>query len=105
MALKKMKESEAAGFGRGGGAVRTAGAATFVWKDGAWTDTRIRPGMKTLKIRYMSDAYFALLRLRPKLKDALALGKTVRVWAGGKKVIEVGPEGAEDAASVERFLK
>ncbi|RMG11342.1 MAG: hypothetical protein D6729_18140 [Deltaproteobacteria bacterium] len=98
-----MKEAKSgAGAGRG---VRTAGAATFTWKDGAWTDTRIRPGMKTLKVKYLSDAYFALLRLRPRLKEALALGERVRVLAAEGRVIEVAPDGISEAAKVEAFLR
>lgn len=100
-AIKDLKESESAAPEVG---TRTAGARTFVWKDGAWTDTAFAPGLKVLKVKYLSEAYFALLRLRPGLKDALALGERVRVALGHGQALEIGEKGVTGEKEVRVFL-
>jgi hypothetical protein len=64
---------------------------------GVWTDARLASGTppaRVVRVRAYSDAYFALLRALPELRDVLALGDRVRV-AGRETVIEVGAQGAE----------
>lgn len=65
--------------------------AAGVWVDSAHDAAARRP---VLKVKYGSAAYFALLRAKPALAKALALGERVLVVHEGL-VIEVGPEGAE----------
>jgi Ca-activated chloride channel family protein len=103
-ATKKMKEQE-----RGPSAsepVRVAAGRTYLFQGGGWIDSEAltSPG-KQLKVKFLSKAYFELLQARPELKAAFALGdRVVVVVAKGKSVI-VGPDGEEDAAKVQAFLK
>jgi Ca-activated chloride channel family protein len=103
-ATKKMKEQE-----RGPAAsepVRVAAGRTFIFRDGGWIDSEslTSPG-KQLKVKFLSKAYFALLQAQPELKEALALGDRVVVMVAKGKSVIVGPEGEEDAAKVQAFLK
>ncbi len=103
-ATKKMKEQE-----RGPSAsepVRVAAGRTFIFRDGGWIDSEslTNPG-KQLKVKFLSKGYFALIQARPELKAAFALGDRVVVQIAKGKSIIVGPEGEEDAAKVQAFLK
>lgn len=101
--LKKLKESKTVAPGARN--IRTAGAKTFFWNDGVWVDTAFESKQKVLKVKYLSDAYFELLKVRPELKAALALGKRVVIAIGKNKAVEIGPTGEENAKQVKRFLK
>jgi Ca-activated chloride channel family protein len=103
-ATKKMKEQE-----RGPSAsepVRVAAGRTYIFRDGGWIDSEAltSPG-KQLKVKFLSKAYFELLQARPELKAAFALGERVVVIVAKGKSVIVGPEGEEDAARVQAFLK
>jgi Ca-activated chloride channel homolog len=103
-ATKKMKEQE-----RGPSAsdpVRVAAGRTFIFRDGGWIDSEslTSPG-KQLKVKFLSKAYFALLQAQPELKEALALGDRVVIRVAKGKSLIIGPEGEEDAAKVQAFLK
>jgi Ca-activated chloride channel family protein len=103
-ATKKMKEQE-----RGPSAsepVRVAAGRTYIFRDGGWIDSEAltSPG-KQLKVKFLSKAYFELLKARPELKAAFALGERVVVIVAKGKSVIVGPEGEEDAAKVQAFLK
>jgi len=104
-ATRALKDSE-----RGPAAsdpVRTAGGRTFIFRAGGWIDSEALSGTpKSLKVKYLSEGYFALLRARPELKAALALGnRVVVVIAAGKSVVIAPNEGEEKADKVEAFLK
>ena len=60
---------------------------------------------KQLEVKFLSNAYFELLKARPELKAAFALGDRVVVQVARGKSIIVGPDGEEDAARVQAFLK
>jgi Ca-activated chloride channel family protein len=63
--------------------VRVVGARTFVLNQGVWTDTAFDPQtMSTVKVPFLSKAYFDLAQSRPELAAALALGEKVIVMAG-----------------------
>jgi Ca-activated chloride channel family protein len=87
--------------------IRSVGGRTYMWRDGGWIDSEAveNPG-KQLKVKYLSNAYFALLRERPDLKAGLALGnRVVLVVAKGKTVV-IAPDQGEDAPDkVMAFLK
>jgi hypothetical protein len=55
---------------------------------------------KTLKIKYLSDAYFELVKLRPDLKKVLALGEKVEFNVNDIHVV-IGPEGKENLTKAE----
>jgi Ca-activated chloride channel family protein len=85
---------------------RFVAGRTFRSIRGMWVDAAYRRGMPSLRVRYASPAYFALLRARPSLRRFFALGQRVTVvLAGGRAVIvdENAPAGVS-AADVTRFL-
>jgi Ca-activated chloride channel family protein len=87
--------------------VRVAGGRTYIFRAGGWIDSEAVGGTpKTLKVKYLSEAYFALLRARPELRAGLALGNRVVVLVGPGKSIVIAPsEGEEKADKVDAFLK
>jgi len=98
---------EAAGRKAGEGeASAVAGGTTFILRDSVWTDQRLlrdaawRPAL-TVRVRPFSDAWTALARELPALRDPLALGERVRL-RGRTVLIEVLPDGSTslDAATL-----
>ncbi len=87
--------------------VRIAAGRTYIFRSGGWIDSEALSGTpKTLKVKYLSEGYFALLREKPELKAALALGnRVVVVIAPGKSIVIAPNEGEEKADKVEAFLK
>ena len=79
---------------------KTIGKRTFRYASGVWSDEAVKAGMKEIKIKAISEAYFELLTLRPELKKVLALGQKIVVVINGHKVV-IGEAGQEelDAAS------
>jgi Ca-activated chloride channel homolog len=92
--------------GNAGGAgmtgTRRAGDRTFVLRDSVWTDTRYQPAahLRVVRVQAFSDAYFALARAVPDLRDAFAAGDRV-VVAGRSVVVEVIPSGVATLADAE----
>jgi Ca-activated chloride channel family protein len=87
--------------------VRSVGGRTYLWRVGGWVDSEAvdSPG-KQLKVKYLSAAYFELLKARPDLKAGIALGnRVVLVVAKGKTVVIAPNEGEEAADKVTAFLK
>ncbi len=103
--LKSMKEQELAA--KPSEPVRVASGRTFLFRGGAWVDSEaLTPTAKQLTIKALSDAAFALLKARPELKAALALGSRVTVLVGPGKSITVAPDAGETSADkVLAFLK
>lgn len=93
--LGKLKRSQVASeYESISPASRVVGKRRFYLTDGVWIDGRYREGMKTLKVKYLSDAYFQLLHVEGNLGPCLALGRKVRVCV--KDVcVDVGPTGKE----------
>jgi hypothetical protein len=81
---------------------RRAGDRTFVLRDSVWTDTRYQPAahLRLVRVQSFSDAYFALARAVPDLRDAFAAGDRV-VVAGRSVVVEVTPSGVATLADAE----
>ncbi|MEI6501502.1 MAG: VIT domain-containing protein [Armatimonadota bacterium] len=71
-----------------------AGGRTFFLNGEQWVDTKWQVPQKVLKIKAFSDAYFDLLRVRPDLAAALAVGSQVQVQMTTLG-LEIGPEGLE----------
>ena len=104
--LRTMREAERSGVDDAVTARFVAGR-TFTRSGTGWTDARYRPGMRTLRIRAMSAAYFALLRARPGVASALALGDRVTVAIDGERAVIVDPTAPADlgADQVTSFLR
>ncbi|MDP2275664.1 MAG: VIT domain-containing protein [Archangium sp.] len=104
-AVRKMKE-ESEGE-RVNDPVRSASGRTFVYRNGGWIDTEAQSGTsKSLKVKYLSDAYFALLKARPDLKAALALSDRLVIVVGKDKSVIIEPTAGETKPeSIAAFLK
>ncbi|HLV36527.1 MAG TPA: VIT domain-containing protein [Spirillospora sp.] len=64
--------------------IRSVGGKTFILQNGVWTDTTFEPDtMETVKIEFLSDAYFDLLAEQPELGAYFALGERVIVVVDG----------------------
>ena len=86
----------------GGVSLRAASGRSFVSRDDSWVDARYRMEAKlpVVKVKGYSEAYFALLRAVPKLKDAFALGDKVTIVGKGL-VLEVAPDGVATLPSAD----
>jgi Ca-activated chloride channel family protein len=73
---------------------------TFWRRDSVWVDSRWRDGMRVVRVKPYSTAYFALLGAVPELKSAFAVGEVVRV-AGRAVAIEVAGDGVEKLSDAE----
>jgi Ca-activated chloride channel family protein len=87
--------------------VRSASGRTFLFRMGGWIDSEAVNGTpKQLKVKYLSDAYFAVLKARPDLKAALALGNRVVIVVSKDKSLVITPdEGETKADKLTDFLK
>ncbi len=103
--VRSMKDESVGG--KAGDPIRTASGRTFVYRSGGWIDSEAVEGTpKQLKVKYLSDAYFALLKARPDLKAALALGNRLVIVVAKDKSIVIAPSEGETAAEkVTAFLK
>ena len=73
----------------------------FYRVEGVWTDRQYKPGTATVKIKYASDAYLALIEKAPDLKDYLLLGEKVIVVLKNGKCLEIAEEGKETLTDAE----
>ncbi|MCP4502210.1 MAG: VWA domain-containing protein [Deltaproteobacteria bacterium] len=80
---------------------------TFSFKKGYFVDDTSKSSDKTLHIRPYSDAFFAVLKLRPDLKRALLIGEKVKVRVGKGRTLVMDPKGQRKvaAAKLKRFMK
>jgi Ca-activated chloride channel homolog len=103
--MREMKEEQQAP--KDSEPVRVAAGRTFLYRSGGWVDSEAVGGVaKQLKVKYLSEAYFALLRAKPDLKAALALGDRVMVMVGAGKAVVIDPaEGESTADKLNAFLK
>src|SRR3989339_141698 len=63
--------------------VKYVGNKTFYLQDLTWTDSEYTQGMKTIKIKYLSQEYFALLKASPELGKYFAVGENIIVELKG----------------------
>lgn len=64
--------------------IQTVNGKTFILQGEVWTDTTFQPDtMETVKIEFLSDAYFDLLTEHPEMGAYLALGERVIVVVEG----------------------
>lgn len=63
--------------------MRTVDDKTFLLRNGVWTDTHYREGMKTMDVGFGSANYFALLAARPEWGRYFAVGDKLIVLLDG----------------------
>ncbi|HSJ62277.1 MAG TPA: VIT domain-containing protein [Gemmatimonadaceae bacterium] len=80
--------------------IRQATNRTFVLRDGVWTDGIERAGVRVVKVRPYSSAWFALVERLPELGEAFGLGERVRI-AGRQIVLETAVDGVERLTDAE----
>jgi Ca-activated chloride channel family protein len=80
--------------------MRQSGTRTFWKKDSLWVDSRWHDGIRIVRVKPYSAAYFALLEAVPELRSALAVGEAVRV-AGRAVAIEVAGAGVDELTDAE----
>jgi Ca-activated chloride channel family protein len=86
-------------------AAARAGNHLFARRNGRWTDVAFREGVKVVKIKAFSPAYFKVLNAIPELRESFAVGEKVLV-AGKHVAIEITDTGAEQLGDAElRTLK
>lgn len=75
-------------------AIRTAGGKTFYLRDGIWTDSEFKAGstLPVTEVKFGSDAYFNLLKQKPRLGEFFSLGEKVIVIFEGR-IYRVAAEG------------
>jgi Ca-activated chloride channel family protein len=86
----------------------------FDFAAGVWVDERCgdkatgkaKKKVKTLQLKVYSKAFFRVLKRRPDLKKAFALGESVRVEARPGRCLEVSPKGPEGVSDskVDAFI-
>jgi Ca-activated chloride channel family protein len=91
-ALIELKLAEVEAQSRG---VRRVQDKTFLFRDGAWTDTAVDAKGTTLAVKFGSEAYFQITRQYPGLAKFLALGQQVSVRVKPALTLRVGPTGKE----------
>ena len=75
-------------------AIRTAGGKTFYLRDGFWTDSEFKAGstLPVTEVKFGSNAYFDLLKQKPRLGEFFSLGEKVIVILEGR-IYRVTAEG------------
>jgi len=96
-AIRELKEDEVAA--PTDTRVRYVGGKVFRW-DSGWVDQDWKAELPTLKVKYLSDAYFTLLKELPQLKQWLSLGARVTVVVKGTALV-VSAEGQETLTAAE----
>jgi len=86
-------------------AATRAGNHLFARRSGRWTDVAFKEGMKIVKIKAYSAAYFKVIDAIPELRESFAVGEKVLV-AGKHVAIEISDAGADQLGDAElRALK
>jgi len=100
MALQEIVVATTAEFGEPGDETRVVAGRVFRLRDGTWTDARHRDELRTVEIEPFGDAYFALLRALPELREIVAQLDRVLV-AGERVAIRIAPGGARSLTAAE----
>jgi len=73
---------------------------TFEYVLGFWVDEEFKKETETVEVKYLSDAYFELIKREPKLQKIFALGENVVVVLGAKAIV-IQAEGKEKLSKEE----
>lgn len=98
--VKDKREKEVLDSGSAANVMR-AGGKTFVWTRGAWVDTAFGGSEKTLKVKYLSEAWFAIVRAHPEIREAMSVGDRVIVVTAKGKAVIVAEDGATKLSDAE----
>ena len=80
--------------------IRYRAGHAFRYADGVWTDLKFeRNKTQILKVKYLSKAYFQLMKHSAVLNKIFAVGERLIVMVGTSKAIEVGPAGNSQLTS------
>ncbi|MBI5513125.1 MAG: VWA domain-containing protein [Deltaproteobacteria bacterium] len=102
--LRTLREAERVDTGAGG--TRYVGGRALVQRDGSWAEEGLTTTGRVLRVRSLGRSYFALLRLRPALRELLAVGQRVRFRLDSGRIIDVAPDHTDVSdADVEAFLR
>lgn len=96
--VKDKKEKEQLDSGEMSG-VKRAGGRAFIRAGGVWRDADYKGGEQVLRVKYLSEAWFALARSSSKIKQAFALGERVTIVTSKGKAIVVTPDGGIEKIS------
>ena len=103
--VEKLGVSTSDSLAMAASAVRRGGNHLFLKRDARWTDIAFKDGMKVVKIKAFSPAYFKVLDAIPELRASFAVGEKVLV-TGKHVAIEITDAGAEQLGDAElRSLK
>ncbi|MDK2971932.1 MAG: Ca-activated chloride channel [Candidatus Sumerlaeota bacterium] len=105
--LRVMKGAEtlSAASSESTASVRRIDGETFAFDGERWRqEMQTDDQAKTLKVKYLSDAYFALIDRFPGKTKAITLGEQVTLKLGGY-VVEIGAEGVAKADGLPEDLK
>lgn len=102
--LRTMREAERVGDSSSTASRFALGRSFRDAGGGVWVDSRYRRGMRELRLVWGSPAYFALVRARPDLAPALALGERVTITLDQDRAIVVDP-GASIEMTAERVTQ
>lgn len=80
--------------------IRKVEGKTFEYVLGFWVDKEFKKDTETIEVKYLSDAYFELIKREPKLQKVFALGENLVVVLG-KKAIVIQAEGKEKLSEEE----
>ena len=92
---KRTRTADEGGLTQGETTVKRVEGKTFVRIRSVYVDTTYRKTLNTLKVRFGSPAYFALLHAVPEIKPYLGVGTYLVVVLKNRAVI-VGEEGTSD---------
>lgn len=85
---------------------RRAGGRVFVRRGGGWVDMAHADSLRVVEVAPFSAAYFELLRARPALREALAVGEGELVVAGRRVSLGIREGGIAswNRGALDRFL-
>jgi len=99
--LKKAEAAAPAGSAGRQAAMKLVGKKVFYRIADVWVDRDFSKESEVTKVKYASDAYFALIEKIPELKKFFALGERVIVVLESGKAIQVGDQGKEKLSEKE----
>ncbi len=102
--LRDLREAERDDVGAAG--TRFVAGRSLTQHGGVWTEEGLSASARVLHVRALSRSWFTLLRLRPSLRDLLAVGHAMRFSLDPGRVVEV-TEGGDDPPddAVAAFLR
>jgi Ca-activated chloride channel family protein len=86
--------------------IRYLAGHTFRFQGGGWVDVNFKPGMQTLKIKYMGQAYFQLIQKSSRLKSLFSLGGQLTIVVSKDRALVISPDGKDEVSEIElkRFI-